>query len=129
MGAWGYKEFENDSGCDFVDDIIGRIFKPLKKKTVANYDYPEIRVASTLLCLIYKAGYSVDAEMLEEATCERCGGEKRTSATEELMNHDWDECYDHTQGLLKESRKRRQKLTEDLLKFGRHEYSCGNFCL
>lgn len=72
---------------------------------------------------------AVEARILVEKTCDRCGGEKRESATNEFMNHDWEDCFKHTQEHLKESQKFADDFANDLLKFGSHQYSCGGFCL
>lgn len=56
MGAWGYGSFENDSGMDFLSNLINEkeIEKLLKKKDFQDWDYDSIRITSEVLIHLHK---------------------------------------------------------------------------
>jgi len=67
MGAWACDALGNDEACGFVQTIVDRISKPIKKKKFDHFDYNEIRAAAKLLSLISKAGYILDKELVDQA--------------------------------------------------------------
>lgn len=61
MGAFGYKDFDNDEALGFADKIFKPLIKFLLKKKLSHSEYDEFRAAVGLLFNNWKViKYSID---------------------------------------------------------------------